>query len=72
MGKGFSYTEVLTLLSAQIERLEKKMDSIESRLLNDHGRITELEVERRSNWRWLGWAGGVTIFLIELYQLINK
>ena len=68
MGKGWNYTEVLGLLSAQISRLESKLDGMDEKLTNDHGRITKLETERGTDYRWVKWVGGAVIMAIELYE----
>ena len=68
MGQNWNYTQVLSLISAQIQRLENKLDGVEDKLTADHGRITKLESESSSNWRWVGWAGWAFLAVMEIYR----
>ena len=69
MSEKWNYTQVLSLISAQISRLEQKLDSVEDELTADHGRITKLETESTSNLKWLGWVAGAIVFLTQTYQI---
>jgi hypothetical protein len=68
MSEKWNYTQVLSLISAQISRLEQKLDGVEDKLTADHGRITKLETESTSNLKWLGWAGWVLLAALEIYR----
>ena len=68
MGQNWNYTQVLSLISAQIQRLEQKLDGVEDKLTADHGRITKLEAESTSNIKWLGWLGWVLMAAMEIYR----
>lgn len=71
MGQNWNYTQVLSLISAQIQRLEHKLDGVEDKLTADHGRITKLEAESTSNWKWVGWAGWALLAALEIYRTFN-
>ena len=71
MGQNWNYTQVLSLISAQIQRLEQKLDSVEDKLTSDHGRITKLEAESTSNLKWLGWAGWLLLAGLEIYRTFD-
>lgn len=72
MGKGWNYTEVLGLISAQMSRLENKVDSLEQKLGKDHGRLTKLETERGADYRWAGVILAALVFALQIYQITIK
>lgn len=71
MGKGFSYTEVMALVSAQLDKIDRRLEKGGSKMDELEHRVTRLEVDRMSNLRWLAWAGGVVVFALQIYNTIK-
>jgi hypothetical protein len=83
MGNKFSYTDVLSLVSAQLQEVQvqlrvidkktdRRLEGIEEKLDSTAQRVTRLESATSSNLRWLGWIGGVVLFGLQVYQILYK
>ena len=83
MGSKFSYTDVLSLVSAQLQEVQvqlrvidkktdRRLEGIEEKLDSTAERVTRLESATSSNLRWLGWIGGAIVFGLQIYSIIIK
>ena len=71
MGKGFSYTEVVALVSAQLDKIDRRLEKGGVKMDRLESRVTRLEADRMSNLRWLAWAGGAVVFALQIYNTIK-
>ena len=71
MGKGWNYTEVVALVSAQLDKIDHRLEKGGVKMDQLENRVTRLEVDRMSNLRWLAWAGGIMVFALQIYNTVK-
>ncbi len=68
MGKGFTYSETLALISAQLQRIEQRLEKGGTKIDELEMRITRLEAGKVHDMRWVAWVGGVAVFALQIYS----
>ena len=79
MGNKQSYTDVVAMISDQLDRFDSRIDKmdykmdtqlrrIEDKLDETIDRVTIIETESKSNYRWLGWVAAAAVTFINIFM----
>lgn len=71
MGKGFSYTEMMALVSAQLDKIDRRLEKGGEKFDQLENRVTRIESQGMTNLKWLGWIGGAMIFALQIYNTLK-